>query len=128
MAMHEHPHVELVMRLRDQFAQIMTESPQAIFIYLDDYHKLCNQRFAEMLGYRSPEEWSKMKTPVTDTTDDARDNLISAVMRALEGKVASSVQVSWRRKTGEIVRTNCITVPGFIGGQPYSMHFFSVVE
>ncbi len=116
------------MGLRDQFQQIMSESPQAIFVYLDDYHKVCNERFADMLGYRSPEEWAAMKTPVTDTTADTRDNMISSVMGALESKIASSVRVSWKRKTGEVINTICITVPGFVGGQPYAMHFFSVIE
>jgi PAS domain-containing protein len=128
MAMHEHPHEALVMGLRDQFSQILRESPQAIFIYLDDNHKVCNQRFAAMLGYRSPEEWADMKTPVTDTTEDTRENLIGAVMGALQEMIASSVRVSWRTIGGGMVTTDCITVPGFIGGQPYAMHFFTTIE
>jgi PAS domain-containing protein len=116
------------MELRGQFQQILRESPQAIFIYLDDNHKVCNQRFATMLGYGSPEDWAEMKTPVTDTTEDTRENLISAVMGALQDKTASSVQVSWKRRGGGVVDTNCITVPGFIGNMPYAIHFFSVIQ
>lgn len=128
MAMHERSHEDLVMELSDQFQQLMRESPQAIFIYLDDYHKVCNQRFATMLGYRSPEDWAEMKTPITDTTEDTRENLISAVMGALQDKTASSVRVSWKRLGGGVVDTNCIIVPGFIGSLPYAMHFFTVIQ
>lgn len=66
-----------------------------------------------------------MKTPVTDSTEDTRDNLISAVMGALQERTALYVQVAWKRVGGGVVHTNCITVPGFTEGQPYAMHFFS---
>jgi hypothetical protein len=92
----------------------MSESPHRIIVYLDDNHKMCNQKFADMLGSRSPNEWSEMKTPVTDSSEDTRDNLISAVMGALQERTALYVQVAWKRIGGGMVYTTaspCLVSP-----------------
>ena len=46
-------HEELVNGLYNQMKKILDSSEQPIFIYLDDNHKICNQRFAAFLGYKS---------------------------------------------------------------------------
>jgi PAS domain-containing protein len=126
MAMQKHPHEGLIVGLREQNRAILDESPQAFFIYLDDYHKFCNRKFADMLGYESPEDWAKMTTPVADSTEDTRNKLISAVMSAIEDKAASSVRIAWRTKDDRVVDTTCVSVPGMFNGQAYAMLFFEV--
>ena len=42
-------HEELVQGLYDQLKPILEKSEQPMFIYLDDNHKACNSKFAEML-------------------------------------------------------------------------------
>jgi hypothetical protein len=32
--------------------QVLDKSGQAIYLYLDDSHKVCNKKFADMLGYK----------------------------------------------------------------------------
>ncbi len=49
-------HEELVNGLYEQMKPILDKSEQPIFIYLDDNHKACNQKFASMLGFKSPQE------------------------------------------------------------------------
>lgn len=126
MAMQEQPHEQIVAGLTEQYQPILDGSPQAVFIYLDDYHKVCNRSFSNLLGYDSPEDWAAMKTPVTDSTDDTKDNLISGVMGAIHEKVASSFRVSWNARDGNRVDTTCVSVPGAYRGQIYAMLFFEV--
>lgn len=49
---------ELVNDLYEQYRQVMELSSDAMFIYLDDEHKVCNKNLADMWGY-TKEEWSK---------------------------------------------------------------------
>jgi PAS domain-containing protein len=114
----------MIAGLREQFGAILDESPQAMFIYLDDYHKVCNRRFADMLGYSSPDEWARMPNPVSDTTTDTRDDLKTAVMAAIQDKAASTFPVSWKTKYGRTISTKCVAAPGMYHGQPYVMLFF----
>jgi hypothetical protein len=51
-------HEEIVNGLYEQMKPILDKSEQPIFIYLDDNHKACNQKFASMLGFKSPQEWA----------------------------------------------------------------------
>lgn len=45
MAQDEH-HEHLIKELADQLEPVFSNSPQAIYLYLDDTHKICNQKFA----------------------------------------------------------------------------------
>lgn len=49
-------HEELANGFYNQLKQIFDSSEQAIYLYLDDNHKVCNKKFASLLGYNSPEE------------------------------------------------------------------------
>jgi len=40
--------IELIEGVRHQLKDILESSKQAIYVYLDDTHKLCNQRFATL--------------------------------------------------------------------------------
>ncbi len=46
-------HSEVLSRFVDEMREILDQSSQGIYVYLDDSHKACNERFAEMLGYHS---------------------------------------------------------------------------
>ena len=59
------------------------ESPQAIYIYLDDTHKVCNKKFADLLGYSSPAEWAKMEAPLSDVVEKDQQSVI-VVMAKLQ--------------------------------------------
>ena len=50
---HDAHHQHLVKELAEQLEPVLSNSPQAIYLYLDDEHKTCNQKFADLLGYNS---------------------------------------------------------------------------
>ena len=51
-----HHHEELIIGISTQMKNILDSSQQSIYIYLDDIHKVCNEKFATLLGYHSAEE------------------------------------------------------------------------
>ena len=60
MSYQQKHHEELVNGFYSQLKQIFDSSEQAIYLYLDDNHKVCNEKFATLLGYTSPEELAKV--------------------------------------------------------------------
>ena len=49
-------HEKAVKDLEAQYKLVMDKSVDGVFIYLDDQHKACNTKLADMFGY-TKEEW-----------------------------------------------------------------------
>ena len=82
----EEHHQELVKGFHDQLKEIFDSSEQAIYLYLDDNHKICNKKFAEMQGFSSPEEWAKVENPLEVGVDKMSQDTVfgSGVARTKE--------------------------------------------
>jgi len=121
-------HVELIKGISEQMKPILAKSPQAIYIYLDDNHKVCNKRFAELLGYKSPKEWSEVEAPLADVVEEDQQGVIDAYMNASKRMVASSVEVRLKNiQTGTIVKTRMIVAPFGHAGHVFTVHFFDIM-
>ena len=72
-----------------------------------------NQRFASLLGYKSVEELSEVNEPFIEAfvMEKSQKILISAYRNAMEDKIGSDIEVSWKKKTGEAIKTKVIMVP-----------------
>lgn len=122
-------HQEIIDGIGQQFKEIFDESLQAIYVYLDDSHKICNQRFASLLGYKSIEEWSAIEQPFTEAfvTDESKEILVSTYGKAMENKIGSNIEVSWKKKSGESVKTNVIIIPISYKGELLALHFITKI-
>jgi hypothetical protein len=120
----EEHHEELVKGLYDQMKPILDESEQPIFIYLDDNHKACNLKFADMLGFKSPQEWAEKQGFLeVYVTEKSRETLSTAYWKAMEKKVASTIPMTWMKKDGAAMDSTMILVPMFFKGHIFSVHF-----
>jgi len=117
-------HEELVKGLYEQMKPILDGSEQPIFIYLDDNHKVCNNKLASMLGFKSPEEWAE-KQGFLDVyvTEKSRETLSSAYWKAMEKMAASTIPMTWMKKDGAAIESTMILVPMFFQGHLFSVHF-----
>ena len=124
----EEHHEELVKNLYSQMKPILDESEQPIFIYLDDNHKACNEKFSSMLGFKSPEEWAQ-KQGFLDVyvTEKSRETLSTAYWNAMEKKNASTIPMIWMKKDGAALESTMILVPMFFEGHMFSVHFVTSV-
>ncbi len=122
-----HAHEQLVVGLSQQLKQILETSDQAIYLYLDDVHKACNKRCAELLGYDSPEAWAAVDEPfpMAFVAAKSRQPLITAYQNAMERSVGSALDVTWQRKAGGTVATKVILVPIAFEGHLFALHFIS---
>ncbi len=74
----EHHHEELVKGIAAQLKPVLDKSGQAIYIYLDDTHKVCNKKFADLVGYKSAREWADTEAPLSDVVEEDQPSVISA--------------------------------------------------
>ena len=119
-------HEELVKGITEQMKPVLEKSEQAIYIYLDDNHKVCNKKFADLLGYKSPKEWADAEAPLSDVVEEDQQSVINAYMNASEKMVASAIEVRVKNvKTGKIVKTRMIIAPVGHAGHVFTAHFFS---
>ena len=119
-------HEELVKGLHSQLKQIFDSSDQAIYLYLDDNHKVCNKKFAELQGFSSPEEWAKVENPLEVGVDKmSRDAVVSAYRNATEKLIGSKIDVKLKKKTGDTFEASIIMVPVAYQGHIFALHFIS---
>jgi len=117
-------HEELVNGLYEQMKPILEKSEQPIFIYLDDNHKACNEKFASMLGFKSPQEWAdKQGFLEVYVTEKSRETLSTAYWNAMQKMVASTIPMTWIKKDGASIDSTMILVPMFFEGHMFSVHF-----
>lgn len=124
---HGHTYLDLLGELAQQFQPIFTSSKQAIYIYFDDDHKVCNEKFASLLGYGSAKEWAEMEGSFPSLFIDAKsqETLIDAYQAAMQNMVASTTKVQWKKKSGESIDTTVILVPLSYKGHLFALHFVS---
>lgn len=123
--MHEHSHEALVSGLYKQMKEIFEHSEQAMYLYLDDVHKACNKRFADLLGFESPKVWASVDNPfpIEFVASKSRQTLVSAYQDAMERFVGSTINVTWQTKSGRTVDTQVILVPIAYDGHLFALHF-----
>lgn len=118
-------HSELVSGAQNQLKRIFESSNQGIYIYLDDENKVCNKKFATMLGYSSPKEWESVldNIPSVFVADKDVEKVISAFQNAIKNMVGTSTKVIWKKKNGGTIKTNMILVPIIYDDHAMALHF-----
>ena len=121
-------HEELIKGIAEQFEPVLGKSRQAIYIYLDDTHKVCNKKMADLLGYKSPEEWAQNEAALADVVEEDQPAVVGAYGNASEKLVASNLDVRVKHtSTGKIIKTKMIMVPVGYAGHVFVMHFLTRV-
>ena len=119
-------HEDLVNGFHSQLKQIFDESKQAIYLYLDDNHKVCNKKFASLLGYSSPEEWAKIENPLEENVDkSSQDAVVSAYYDATDNMIGSQIDVKLKTTSGSVFDASVIVVPVAFQNHRFALYFIS---
>ena len=103
---------------------ILDSSQQSIYIYLDDIHKVCNEKFATLLGYDSAAEWAKVEDPFPEFVEQSsQETLLKAYQQAMEKYIPANIKVTWKKKSGGSVATSVVMVPIEYEGHLFALHF-----
>jgi hypothetical protein len=126
MSSEQSHHENLVNGFHSQLKQIFDESKQAIYLYLDDNHKVCNKNFALLLGYSSPEEWAKIENPLEENVDkNSQDVVVSAYYDATDNMLASQIDVKLKTTSGSVFDASVIVVPVAYQNHIFALYFIS---
>ena len=87
----EQHHEELIEGISEQLKPILASSEQGVFVYLDDTHKVCNKKFASLLGYKSPEEWAKVESPLDENVAEKSQEILAKTYHQAKEKMIGSV-------------------------------------
>ncbi len=119
-------HEEWLAAIATQLAPVFDNSKEGVYVYLDDRHKICNERLAKMWGYASAAEWAAapdfLETFVATQPDRAQvsANYHQHVHREL---TAYQLRFTAKRKNGRSVRVETQTVPFSYDGQLFAYTF-----
>jgi len=118
---------EIIQGIRDQLGAVFENSDQSVYIYLDDKHKVCNEKFASLLGYSSPAEWASVEKNFPDAfvSKESQKTLVSAYQNAMTNHVGYTNPVTWKTKSGSTIRTTTILVPIAYEGHDMALHFIA---
>ncbi len=122
---HDPHHEHLIKEIAEMFAPLFAKSPQAIYLYLDDEHKICNTKFAKLVGYKSVQEWVENQFPVSDVDEKDRERVIKAYYQASRKLVTQSLTATVVTKTGKKIKTEVIMAPITYRGEVFVLHFIS---
>jgi len=126
---HEEQHETLIKGIAKEQKPILDGSGQAVYIYLDDTHKICNKKFATMLGYKSVKEWVDNQTPLDDVLERDQPKIIDVFTRALENLEAGSLVLTMKNvKTGESIKGRVFVAPLVYEGHVFVIHFIEKIK
>ena len=122
---HDEHHEHLIKEVAEIYEPILSSSPQAIYIYLDDQHKICNQKLADLLGYGSITEWVKNETPISDIVPTDQETVIETYGKAVENLESSFISVTAATKSGIEIDLDMIMVPFTYKNEVFAIHFIT---
>ena len=122
--LHSH-HEELIGGLYDQMKPVFESSDQPMYLCLDDTHKICNQKLASLLGFKTPDQWTSVREFSDLVEEKSMKSLVTAYNDAMSRMVGSTINVTWRKKSGGKVDSSVILVPVAYNGHLFALHFIS---
>ena len=125
-AVFERAYVEGLLRDRESLWHALFAQSRDAVVVLDDAGKVfeTNQRFADLLGYATPEDWAR-PGPFTQQYVDrgSQRTLVATYQHAMEHQVAATIDVTWVRQDGTPVPTTVMLVPIAFEGELLALHF-----
>ena len=119
-------HEEWLTAIATQLAPILGNSRDGVYIYLDDRHKICNERLATLWMYGSAAEWAAAPDFLESfvATHDDRVRVSETYHRNVHQQLtAYRLRYEVRRKDGRRIRCEADTVPFALDGQLFAYTF-----
>ncbi|MHB8843701.1 MAG: PAS domain-containing protein [Nitrospirota bacterium] len=110
--------------LLEQFMPVFAQSPDGVYLYLDDTHKVCNKRLADMFGM-TIDEWRKVPNFLEGCVAPPDRELVASNYR--KHVTALNRPVTFRfhgqRKNGETFLAETVMIPVSWNGNAVAYHF-----
>jgi PAS domain S-box-containing protein len=111
--------------LAEQLRPIFDTSPDGVYVWLDEEHWICNQRFAELLGYGSPDELNDTPNLLQRWVHEDDQNVFSWSYwnRVQTLSFPTTLRFRGKRRDGSEVLVETEMIPLTYGGHTFAYHF-----
>lgn len=117
-------HEDAIRELTEQFRPILEESPDGVYLWLDETNKVCNERLANMFGC-TVEEWRTIEPFLENFVDEEDRELFSWNYHHRISALAFPVTFRFRgrRKDGSTFAAETDMIPITFNGHAVAYHF-----
>ena len=114
----------VVRELAEQFRPIMKQSPDGVYLWLDEAHKTCNERLANLFGY-TVEEWCATEPFLENFVAEEDRKVFSWNYHNRVAALAFPVTFGFRglRKDGSVFAAETDMIPLSYQGHAVAYHF-----
>jgi PAS domain S-box-containing protein len=111
--------------LAEHLQPLFDASPDGMYVWLDEEHWVCSQRFADLLGYDSPDELNDTPNFLQRMVDDDDQQLFSWNYWNRVQALAFPTTFRFRgtRKDGSTFEAETDMIPFTYGGHTFAYHF-----
>jgi PAS domain S-box-containing protein len=111
--------------LAEHLRPLFDSSPDGMYVWLDEEHWICNQRFADLLGYDSPDELNDTPHLLQRWVyeDDQQQFSWSYWNRVQTLSFPTTFRFRGKRKDGSEVQFETDMIPLTYGGHTFAYHF-----
>ncbi len=122
-------HEEILREMLDQFGPVFQNSPEGVYLYLDDVHKVCNDKLARMFGMTA-KEWSSTPTFLADFVEEEDQEMVANNYHHHVAQLTHPVRFRFkaRRKDGSKFTAETDMIPISWRGYPIAYHFVRQVQ
>jgi PAS domain-containing protein len=125
----EHEHVTILKEIAEQFQPLFQHCPEGIYLYIDEVHKICSERFAQMFGL-TVKEWEAMEGFVNKHADEKDVELIVNNYHKHIHQTLTPVRFRFTavRKDGSKFKAEIDMIPFPWRGEMLAFHFVREVK
>jgi PAS domain S-box-containing protein len=111
--------------LAEHLQPLFDSSPDGMYVWLDEEHWVCNQRFADLLGYDSPDELNDTPNFLQGMVheDDQQHFSWNYWNRVQALAFPTTFRFRGTRKDGSAFQAETDMIPFTYGGHTFAYHF-----
>jgi PAS domain S-box-containing protein len=122
-------HEQILREMLEQFGPVFQQSPDGVYLYLDDRHKICNERLAKMFGLTT-KEWSAAPNFLGDFVVEQDQEMVANNYQRHIAMLTRPVSFRFRalRKDGSTFNAETEMIPMSWRGNSVAYHFMREVK
>jgi PAS domain S-box-containing protein len=115
--------------LAEHLRPIFEASPDGVYVWLDETHWICNERFAELFGYGSADELRDTPHLLQRIVHEEDQELFSLLYwnRVQAQAFPATFRFRGVRKDGSVCQAETDMIPLTFGGHTFAYHFVRLV-
>jgi PAS domain S-box-containing protein len=116
--------------LAEHLQPIFDSSPDGVYVWLDEEHWICNERFASLFGYEGPDELNNTPLLLQRLVHEDDQQLVSWLYwnRVQAGAFPATFRFRGVRKDGTTMQVETDMIPLSFGGHTFAYHFMRALR